>query len=66
MFLTLDDVAERQPVERNLYNKKEFHKYNMDKYHDCSKDTEKIVFQEDPQMQKTHGYFIISIEWMSK
>ena len=38
----------------------------MDKYHECSKDTEKIVFQEDPQQLKTHGYFIISIDWMSK
>lgn len=66
MFLSTGEIAERQPVQRSLYNRKEFHKYNMDKYHQCSKDSEKIIFQEDPSMSKIHGYFIISIEWMSE
>ena len=38
----------------------------MEKYHECSKDNEKISFADDPKMIRTHGYFIISVEWMSK
>lgn len=38
----------------------------MDKYHECSKDSQKIVFQEDPTTTKIHAYYIISIEWMSE
>ena len=65
-FVTARDIAERRPVNRALYTKEEFHKYNMDMYHECSKDGTRIAFEDDPQMASSHGYYIIATDWMSE
>lgn len=38
----------------------------MEKYHECSKDSTRFPFADDPDMKRSHGYFIISVDWMSE
>lgn len=64
--MTARDVEERRPVNRALYTRDEFHKYNMDMYHECSKDATRIAFDGDPKMLSSHGYFIIATDWMGE
>ena len=53
-------------MNHQLFSESEFHQYNMEKYHESSKDSTRIAFKEDLEMTYSHGYFIISIGWMSK
>ena len=37
----------------------------MDQYHICKNDDTRIKYDNEPDIKHSHGYFIISIEWMS-
>ncbi len=56
----------RQPVNISRFNVYDLIQYNMDQYHLCKNDDTRIQYSDDTSnVTSSHGYFIISIEWMS-
>jgi hypothetical protein len=44
---------------------REFLEYNMKMYHTCKNDDTKISYKDDLKSLNSHGFYIISLEWMS-
>lgn len=67
LFIKPNQIFARSPVNISRYSHEEFIKYNIDQYHICKNDDTRIPYEsEEPDVVSCHGYFIISIEWMSK
>ena len=65
IFVQPSEIDERRPINRNDYTSKQFSEFNMDQYHKCKNDDTRISYPPEEGVKQSHGYFIISIEWMS-
>ena len=64
--MTPREIDERIAINRGDYTAKQFVDFNMEQYHICKNDDTRLSFDVDlKEFKSSHGYFIISIEWMS-
>ena len=65
LFVRASDIEAREPVDRASHSRQSFVQFNMSQYHHCKNDDTRISYEEEDGVKQSHGYFIISIEWMS-